>query len=375
MVLHIANFNSSIVSFFLLIVLIVVTRIKRDQFSFSSRLLRIIVFLTLTGLIMEPIAWFIENKQGSFYHVMGYLTNSILFFVATLLAGIWMSYWEYKLSQSKKTIVAKKYNMYPSIIQIILLVFNAFTHVFFEIDATNTFVQTPFYWVLYLVYYGFFGYLIYLLIKYRKQTSPHIILGAVLFMLLPLASSVIQIFYPDLIFSWPSLVLAILFVYLFLETTTGNIDDLTQLYTRRLLELHLKALIEDKKEFYAIMIDLDHFKSVNDLYGHRTGDQVLASFAGLIKRTEPSQEAFVSRLGGDEFFIVHRGSLVKAPTLYINLMRDKMKSDSILAKFPFLDFSAGYIIYDESMTLDDVLNLADKMMYEEKDNKKIENKS
>lgn len=85
------------------------------------------------------------------------------------------------------------------------------------------------------------------------------------------------------------------------------VDSLTGLHNRRYLESHLASLIEtaaDRSRPLSLMIlDLDHFKQVNDTYGHEAGDEVLRAFAGRLRSTVRGAD-LVCRLGGEEFIIV-----------------------------------------------------------------------
>src|SRR5512145_521163 len=84
-------------------------------------------------------------------------------------------------------------------------------------------------------------------------------------------------------------------------------DPLTNLFNRRYLEETLdRELARAKRETYPvciIMIDLDHFKKINDTYGHDAGDQVLKALANTL--SEQSRRGdFACRYGGEEFVIV-----------------------------------------------------------------------
>lgn len=364
---NIAFFDISLFSTILIIVMLVIARIKRDHFTFSSRLLRIIMISTLIGVILESLMWYVVGKPGTFFHVLGLASNSLLFLNGTILMGLWLSYWDYKLLLSKHRIENRKYYQYPTLVQAILLIYNLFTGVFFSYTTPdNDYIKTTLFFIPYLIFYAMFFYIIFLVLKHQKKAQHHVLQGTLLFMILPFVSSILQLFLPDLLFTWASLTLAIMVVYLFLETTSGNIDELTKLYSRSLLELHLRSLIEEKKDFHAMMIDLDHFKEVNDLYGHLTGDQVLYRFSQLLKECHLHQQAFIARLGGDEFFLICQGSDTPDPQKMIQYLHDRFIKDEFFQKFPFLGFSAGYVIYDHVLSFDDVLNIADKRMYEMK---------
>lgn len=87
-------------------------------------------------------------------------------------------------------------------------------------------------------------------------------------------------------------------------------DRLTHCYNRNRLDAVLETEIsrhrEEKETFSLIMLDIDFFKRINDSYGHDAGDEVLASFAGLIRDNIKKSDVFV-RWGGEEFILVCRG--------------------------------------------------------------------
>ncbi|MGB4107285.1 MAG: PleD family two-component system response regulator [Alphaproteobacteria bacterium] len=84
-------------------------------------------------------------------------------------------------------------------------------------------------------------------------------------------------------------------------------DSLTGLYNRRYLEVHLEKLLiknqESKKSLAVLLVDIDHFKNVNDKYGHTIGDEVLKIFAQRLLGNLRSFD-LVARLGGEEFAVI-----------------------------------------------------------------------
>lgn len=77
-------------------------------------------------------------------------------------------------------------------------------------------------------------------------------------------------------------------------------DELTGLYNRRFIN---RALAEANGSFTLMMVDIDRFKSVNDTFGHVTGDGVLHLFAGLLLSRIRKGRDWVARYGGEEFLI------------------------------------------------------------------------
>jgi diguanylate cyclase (GGDEF)-like protein len=199
----------------------------------------------------------------------------------------------------------------------------------------------------------------------RKLIQTKVLYGVVAFFVLPFIGSVAQIFESRLFFAFSMLSLAIVVVYIFLETTTGIRDYLTHLYSRRTLEDYMASLIDNNRHFEVLMIDLNHFKLVNDKYGHLAGDQVLIGFGKILQEIFKG-EPMVSRLGGDEFFVVietlnHAAIEKKLDSLII-----KMQEHPILNKYGMNKFSAGISDFDGKKTMDDLYSEADKRMYQQK---------
>ena len=92
-------------------------------------------------------------------------------------------------------------------------------------------------------------------------------------------------------------------------------DSLTNCYNRRSLFEFMKEYLASTKlddQYCIIMVDIDHFKKVNDTYGHNTGDSVIRGFASVLQSIV-TQDDIVARFGGEEFCIVlHQASYQKA---------------------------------------------------------------
>jgi two-component system cell cycle response regulator len=86
-------------------------------------------------------------------------------------------------------------------------------------------------------------------------------------------------------------------------------DPLTGLYNHRYLMRHLRGLLEGAQthDFAVLMIDVDHFKSVNDEYGHATGDNALRAIAGTLRANTRAFDS-LARYGGEEFVVVMPGT-------------------------------------------------------------------
>ena len=101
-------------------------------------------------------------------------------------------------------------------------------------------------------------------------------------------------------------------------------DSLTGLYNRRYLNAHLSSMTErsqnDGKPLSLFMLDIDHFKRVNDTYGHASGDEVLRQVAGLISHNLREFD-LTARIGGEEFVVVMPDTPIAAAQMVADRMR------------------------------------------------------
>jgi diguanylate cyclase (GGDEF)-like protein len=154
----------------------------------------------------------------------------------------------------------------------------------------------------------------------------------------------------------------------------ATIDPLTGLYNRRYLEDYAKRIIpmsrRKEQPFGVIMLDLDHFKSFNDDYGHDVGDRILRGFAKTV--TAAMRETnLAARIGGEEFVVLLPETGAKACLLVAERIRQavgRMVVPSGTDKPPIqVTVSAGIAVFpDHGQSLEEVLQASDKALYESK---------
>lgn len=119
-------------------------------------------------------------------------------------------------------------------------------------------------------------------------------------------------------------------------------DHLTGLYNRRgVTERYQQMLAEGQEKPVAIMLaDLDHFKAINDQYGHVQGDEVLATFAALLRKNVRDTD-LIARWGGEEFLLIGHVSDEQAAFDIANKLRLKIAA----AEFPHGTLTASFGVY------------------------------
>jgi diguanylate cyclase (GGDEF)-like protein len=160
-----------------------------------------------------------------------------------------------------------------------------------------------------------------------------------------------------------------------LETEADKIfyDPLTNIYNRRFFDENLKRLIKSLSRsggrLSLMMIDIDHFKDYNDLYGHMAGDDCLKEVAATLTRTITRADDFVARYGGEEFVVVlpntgESGARVIAEKLLENI-RDRNirheKNEAAGRVTVSIGGASGNV--DRAQSEDDYIKRADEVLY------------
>lgn len=97
-------------------------------------------------------------------------------------------------------------------------------------------------------------------------------------------------------------------------------DPLTGLFNRRGLQQTLRLLQAEKRGFSVVVLDIDHFKQVNDSHGHDIGDLVLQRLAGLMRGTCREGD-LLCRTGGEEFLMLLPGAALEVATAIAGHLR------------------------------------------------------
>ncbi len=167
-----------------------------------------------------------------------------------------------------------------------------------------------------------------------------------------------------------------LFSYIFSQRTrqqhielnlAAEIDHLTGVCNRRALERKLAGFLQmNQRETLSsmLLLDLDHFKQVNDSFGHAAGDKVLVQLCELIRsRTRKSDEIF--RYGGEEFIVIATGASLRAASGMAENLRALVAATDIIAGCP-ITVSIGVAALQPGESPASWLLRADRMLYNAK---------
>ena len=148
-------------------------------------------------------------------------------------------------------------------------------------------------------------------------------------------------------------------------------DELTGLYNRRhmneLLQHAVKQTERSGQNFSLCVIDLDHFKHVNDNHGHGAGDEVLRNFARLARQTLRETDA-LARWGGEEFLMLLPETRHEQGLIGIQRLRERLVDLVVVNHLPDLrvTFSAGLTEFRSGETIEQAVERADQALYQAK---------
>ncbi len=144
-------------------------------------------------------------------------------------------------------------------------------------------------------------------------------------------------------------------------------DPLTGLFNRRAIENRLARLTSNKVPFALAMADLDHFKMLNDSYGHDSGDQALKQFANVLRNACRADDA-VGRWGGEEFVAVFVGATPEEARSALNRLRQQLAKVLEGSNTPQFTSSFGVAHSSDYHGVDELIRAADTALYHAKDN-------
>ena len=142
-------------------------------------------------------------------------------------------------------------------------------------------------------------------------------------------------------------------------------DPLKGLYNRRYAQSHINLLLEDARSnggsVTALMVDIDHFKSINDAHGHFVGDQVICSVAHTLKSAIRASD-LVARFGGEEFVVILPNISPKDANTLAQRLRRKVSEITTDATPIAITISIGISRFDTAELFESALENYDQLL-------------
>jgi len=156
----------------------------------------------------------------------------------------------------------------------------------------------------------------------------------------------------------------------------ASLDDLTGLFTRNEGMIYLEKQIQLSKmnetHFVVCFIDVDRLKQVNDTFCHQIGDELLKSFAQILKESIRSYD-IAFRYGGDEFVLILYKATIREANIVLARIQNKIDEFNTKIQKPYkIQISYGFAEYSptSNLSIEDLIKIADENMYKVKKEKK-----
>lgn len=360
----VANGTGAILVLFLLLYRI---RIAQTN-QFDEKAYNFMLVITFIATINETLSFIIDAHPGFIFHILQYISNTIASASSGIIGYSWCLFVEYHIHRNFKRIKKKsKILAIPLIIAMILLIINLCgTSIIFDISKQNKYTRGPVNFLLYIIVFIYYIKSIYTVQK-AKNDSILVEFFPIYYFIIPcMIGTMIQGFFFGISTIWLCVAIAFIIVYIEIQISISFIDDLSGIYNRKFMNHYLNKLQNDKiKHVYGFLLDINEFKSINDTYGHITGDHALIQF-GRILQHSIDKDSVAIRMGGDEFVVFANlqsddDALALKKRIEYNIRQFNIKTDE-----PFhLSFSIGIAKYNGN-SIDSFLSAMDDSMYEAK---------
>ena len=151
-------------------------------------------------------------------------------------------------------------------------------------------------------------------------------------------------------------------------------DELTQIYNKRYIIERLPAdMVKSHLEnqpISVLMADIDHFKKVNDTYGHLAGDHILKEVAGILGKNTRQDVDWIARFGGEEFIVCLTNTDKKIAGVIADRMRKTIEDTVFSYNGEKIKLTSSFGLYtitsEEMIDYETLIHLSDKKLYEAK---------
>lgn len=351
-------------------------RRRADTSTAESKLFLHLLCSNALILILDSIMWLLDGKIGFWVRPV-YITVTVMYYILNpLICMIWSFYADYQIywdsGRFKKLFAVM---LIPVLINAFFAAMSIFGDYSFYIDENNVYHRGRLFFILGITSFSLLAYTMVMIILKRKRIHHRNFIPMAVFAVPPLIGGIIQSFCYGVSLIWICMSLSVLIIFINTQYNELSTDHLTGLFNRRQLDCYLQELANKGacgKLIAGIMIDLDSFKQINDVYGHTAGDQALAYAADILKNTFRKDD-FISRYGGDEFIVIiqvesHKNlqnTILRLKQNVIEFNKEKIVPYSIN-----LSIGVDYFDCSTGMSVEQFIKLIDNLMYNDKRNKR-----
>jgi diguanylate cyclase (GGDEF)-like protein len=364
----------------LVIIFIFVDYIRKyNTDSFQRKLFLAVLAATLAAVVSDCGSHALAGNPGMAVHYGLYVFLSVFLVVQNLafyLVFVFINYFAYKNEEWSKKIL--KIFAVLMAVYIAAVLVNLPLRYFFYISEDNYYTPAKLYSLrLFISYFPLLLSFLAVFIS-ADQFKHSQIVSIVFFGILTGIGAGLDITLKNSCLIWPCFTASLLYFYFFIVQSDSKLDSLTGLGNRFSFNEFIERLSRSgtKDAYSIVMIDMDHFKEINDTLGHLEGDKALRDMALIIKSCIRATD-FAARYGGDEFVLAVKSEyniekLMERIQQAIDNQNEKGKRSYKI------QMSYGWDIFDSSsrsVSIEVFLDRVDRLMYENKAAKKAAKKN
>lgn len=344
---------------------------NNDQCYFVKML-----FCNMVILISDIFIYLLRWHASVGLVITNHLFCILFFILHTYFGYLWLNYSIIKLFpdfQPNKKI--KIFMLLPIILNSLFVISSPWTKFVYSLTVQNRYIRGSFMWItmVFSMSYWISSTLLtfYEMLKTQRVRERSTYIALLFFPIPTLIGNIIQLKFYGLSIVWICSAISLLILFINLQNHQISRDVLTNLFSRgqtnKQIQWEIKHLNDANYYLFCVMIDVDHFKKINDEFGHVIGDQALIETANILRKS-CQERYFIGRFGGDEFLIIGHIKEKEEIHLLLDNIRLLMKVANEKSTLFSLSLSMGYQLYsnEDHPTVDAILSDSDKEMYKTK---------
>ena len=345
--------------------------------SAPARTFTMLLISVMVYAVFDLICGLIENDAVPTTQFISSVANLGFFISSYFVSYLSHSYAEHELDRPWVHDARKRRLMFvPFIVLIVLTFLTLRYHFFFHIDAEGNYIKDWAYVPMLLCAYSYIIWMVIKMFYYLRQPQFYVqkrkLMSLASFAAFPLIAGVAQAVFTGVSLIVAGATISMVQVFVSLQETRITIDQQTGVNNRtRLMQVFESQMLNEHRPLYFVMMDLDHFKEINDRYGHLEGDNALMAFAAILRSVCARYSCMLARYGGDEFVVLLTPSLFDEGSLIEIFRADVQRAvaeHNAASRKPYkLNVSIGWAKRSTKLnTIPELIAAADAAMYAEK---------
>lgn len=337
-----------------------------------NRLFRLITLVVGILLLIEAITRVLNETNTKAFFLANYFFTAFQYILTPIPAIIWELYVKSQLFHDTKS-MQKDLIVFGSLFAIcfVLIITTPLTNSMFYFDDGYAYHRGILYPVLAITSLLPIIASAACLLFSGKRVSPKYMAALICISAVIIGIALIQIYFEGVTLIWSGIALVLLLAFTNLQKDQVYLDHLTGIFNRRQMDTYLAERIrmsKDGRMFSCILLDIDHFKMVNDKLGHVAGDEALKDATDILKSCIRKGD-FLARYGGDEFIIITDiDSDAALQSLIFRIGENSTSFNKTMQRAYHIGFSAGYAIYrpESGWSQEQFISHVDMLMYQNK---------